>query len=39
MWYKSYLHKNEALNTPDFYMKMKYFNIVFHITWGKWKRF
>ena len=39
MWYKSYLHKNEALNTPDFYMKMKYFNIVFHITRGKWKRF
>ena len=31
-FFKRYLHKNEALHTPTFYMKINHFNIVFHMT-------
>ena len=30
--FKRYLHENEVLHTPTFYMKMNHFDIVFHIT-------
>ena len=36
---KCYLHENEALHTPTFYMKMNQFSIVFHMTWDKRQRF
>ena len=29
--FKCYLHKNEALRFPTFYMKMNHFNAVFHM--------
>ena len=41
LWYllKIFLHENEALHTPTFSLKMSHFNIVFHLTSGKWRRF
>ena len=33
--FKRYWQEIEALNTPTFYMKMNYFNIVFYITRDK----
>ena len=35
--FKRYLHENEVLHTPTFYMKMNQFNIVFPITWEEWR--
>ena len=34
--FKTYLHENEALHTPTFYMKMNHFDILFHMAWSKW---
>ena len=31
--FKRYLHENEVLHTPTFYIEMNHFDIVFHITW------
>ena len=39
IFFRRYLHKNEALHIPTFYIKMNHFNIVFHLTWNKWQRF
>ena len=30
--FKRYLHETVTLHTPTFYIKMNYFDIVFHIT-------
>ena len=30
--FKRYLHENEALHTPNFYMKMNHFKLVFHMS-------
>ena len=36
---KRFFHENVVLQTPTFYMKMNYFDIVFYITWEEWQRF
>ena len=36
---RRYLHKNEVLLTPTFYIKMNHLNIIFHMTWEKWQKF
>ena len=40
-WYffQTFFHENKALHTANFLIKMNHFNIVFHMTWGKWQRF
>ena len=35
---KCFWQENEALHTSTFYKKINQFNVVFHITWYKWKR-
>ena len=37
--FKRYLHENDALHTPPFYIKMNKLNIVFHMAWEIWQRF